>query len=332
MRPRTIITLVVASVALSIAAAIGAYVKTLGHLRFSTNDPGPWGEFGDYIGGILNPLFALINAAAVIYVGFTINRLESEREKEAARRQQLDERERKAAERRKNTVQLIDRFQNLQFYKEVSAPVWEIFVKWRHWKGPDGTQYRFSVVTGFVHYQQLDFQSEAERSPFGHNFVRFVDHYHPADYVPPKLRSRREPAYIQSVLSEHQALTCWLEYWGNVHTMIDAELVDEEILRRALSDWYGYWLELVAELRFIVETLYHEKRSSNASIDSIHEPLPNWIEETKAIERCFFSGAPNNWYKLIMDVCDSRAKLIFEEINPLISERINVNNKNDASR
>lgn len=38
-----------------------------------------WGQFGDYIGGLLNPLFALINIVLLVYISISINRIEDNR-------------------------------------------------------------------------------------------------------------------------------------------------------------------------------------------------------------------------------------------------------------
>lgn len=328
MNHKKTLVIVVSLVAVAIVCVLGAYRYKLGHLEWTGDSAEPWGQFGDYVGGLLNPIFALVNAAAVVFIGFTVHRMESARQDEAKQRQDQDNAERRAFERRSNTVHLIDKFQNLQFYKEVSAPVWEIFVKWRHWKGKEGNQYRFSVVSGQIHFQQLNFESPHARQNFGHNFVRFTDHFHPADYVPPKLRGNRQPEYVQSVLSEHQALTCWLEFWGNVSTMVEAELIDVVLLRRSLSDWYTYWLELVVELRYIVEALNEQKLNTSSLPDSIIEPVPNWIAETKALEEFFFLPERAQWYSEVLESCKRHAERTIVEIRPFIAQRLEVNQSN----
>lgn len=68
---------------------VGIYVGNLGSLPIDNTDAGPWGEFGDYIGGMLNPLFSLLNVAVVLYIASSLHRLnEAEKAKttESARR------------------------------------------------------------------------------------------------------------------------------------------------------------------------------------------------------------------------------------------------------
>ncbi len=44
-----------------------------------SDDPGNWGEFGDYIGGILNPIFTLINIILLLYLAKIVNQKEDQR-------------------------------------------------------------------------------------------------------------------------------------------------------------------------------------------------------------------------------------------------------------
>jgi len=305
-----------------IIGVLYTYWHYLGHLKISREDPGPWGQLGDYIGGLLNPAIALVNTIAVVYVGFTLSRIESERKMEEVEWQKFESEEKKESERRANAIALVERIHSLQFYKEVSAPAWEVIVKWRHWTGPRGDEYRFSVVSGHINYQQIDFEDPDKRSQLGHNFVRFHHHFHPADYPDHETGGEASVGYVQSTLSEHQALSYWLEYWGNVHTMIEARLVDEDLVRRSLADWYGYWAELVIELRWIVERLYEEKLNSKRRPDDIGEQLPNWIRETRALEESFYRSDRASWYSEIVKQCHQRASKIMEQISPLMEQRI----------
>ncbi len=46
-----------------------------------SKDSTEWGQFGDYIGGILNPIFALLNLIVLTYLTITIVKNEDERNK-----------------------------------------------------------------------------------------------------------------------------------------------------------------------------------------------------------------------------------------------------------
>lgn len=84
-RIRTVILFAVAFVAI----VVGAYVinfAVIHQSQFST-ETSDWGQFGDYIGGILNPLFAFLAFAGVLY---TVH-LQSAELRLARRQSELDE-------------------------------------------------------------------------------------------------------------------------------------------------------------------------------------------------------------------------------------------------
>lgn len=89
--PRKIVAASMAAIFIYVFAIIAIYWHHLGALPASTASPEPWGQFGDYVGGLLNPLFAFLNVAAVVYIAFAVQRFgESQRkaEQESERRLQ----------------------------------------------------------------------------------------------------------------------------------------------------------------------------------------------------------------------------------------------------
>jgi len=69
-------------------------VFSLYHYRFSdrfSNDPSIWGQYGDYIGGLLNPLFSLINIVVLIYLTFIVSKNDDNRSKNELRYRALKE-------------------------------------------------------------------------------------------------------------------------------------------------------------------------------------------------------------------------------------------------
>ena len=58
-------------------AAIVAYVANFSGAEIS-RDPAHWGVFGDYLGGVLNPLLALITLLVTVYIANVANRLEEQ--------------------------------------------------------------------------------------------------------------------------------------------------------------------------------------------------------------------------------------------------------------
>jgi hypothetical protein len=119
----------------------------------------------------------------------------------------------------------------------------------------------------------------------GHQVIRFGDHFHPGDYPSGEFR----PGYVQAVLSEHEALTYWLEFWGNVNTMITKELVDADTVSDLLSDWYQYWIDFMVELRWMIKALHSRKGAAHGQPRmSFPEPIPRWAREIEALEQVFY--------------------------------------------
>lgn len=57
------------------------YLYKFGSLTFSA-DKSDWGTFGDYLGGILNPLLGLLTLAVTVYIAMTFNDYEKRRDKQ----------------------------------------------------------------------------------------------------------------------------------------------------------------------------------------------------------------------------------------------------------
>lgn len=70
-----------------VVSVIAVYIAFLGKLPVSRTDAGVWAQFGDYLGGLLNPLFALLNVVVVAYIAISVQKLndtEKRREKQSA--------------------------------------------------------------------------------------------------------------------------------------------------------------------------------------------------------------------------------------------------------
>lgn len=68
-------------VIVAIAAPIFFYVKDFHSLQRSTN-PADWGTFGDYFGGILNPIISLLTLIVTIVIAVNISRIEKRNHEE----------------------------------------------------------------------------------------------------------------------------------------------------------------------------------------------------------------------------------------------------------
>lgn len=61
-----------------ISVVVGLYMYNFGDGTFSINKA-EWGAFGDYVGGVVNPLTALANLAFLVYVSYQISELDKAR-------------------------------------------------------------------------------------------------------------------------------------------------------------------------------------------------------------------------------------------------------------
>jgi hypothetical protein len=210
---------------------------------------------------------------------------------------------RKEADKRANAVRMSEKILSIEFYRDISAVVWEVYVKWMHWKGDNATAYKANVVSGFISYTNKydNFSPGADQS--NHNLIRFHNHFHPptGDSLDPL------KGFIQERLSEHQALTLWLEFWGNLHTMLVLDLIDGLAARQLLADWYEYFLPLMIELREVIRALEQLRYPG--------EPEPNWLKETELLEQFFYSDSKGKKYRASLEDAKERAKQIAAAIN-----------------
>lgn len=81
MQPRTAFVAIAGVLAIYTATVLGIYLWVFHASPLERADPAAWGQFGDYIGGLLNPALAVANVAVVIYLAVAVQRLnEAQRE------------------------------------------------------------------------------------------------------------------------------------------------------------------------------------------------------------------------------------------------------------
>jgi hypothetical protein len=74
------LTLTIGIMLLLLFIPIIFYVGTFSHSQISTT-PSEWGTFGDYIGGLLNPIIGLCNIAVLIFISYYVAKWENDRHK-----------------------------------------------------------------------------------------------------------------------------------------------------------------------------------------------------------------------------------------------------------
>ncbi len=86
MKSRTALVLTAVGMVAYVVLVIAVYAWHLDSLPIEKGDPAPWGQFGDYLGGLLNPVIGLLNVMAIAYIGITVqklNELEKKKEQES---------------------------------------------------------------------------------------------------------------------------------------------------------------------------------------------------------------------------------------------------------
>jgi len=75
-KPHTLFLLAVLVPLLMVAALLGIFTYQFWHHELAQSSE-QWGQFGDYIGGTINPLIAVLNLLALVYIAFEIHNLEN---------------------------------------------------------------------------------------------------------------------------------------------------------------------------------------------------------------------------------------------------------------
>lgn len=275
------------------------------------------GVLADYFTALSNPLLNLANIAVFFYITLKVHDLGESREKEREERRGEQERLLLGREQRANAIGLIDRFQSVDHYRNVSLPVWEIAVKWHHWQGEDGARYRADVVYGFGVGRLESFVDPMDCWRVNRELVRFGGHFDFKRYFLYDSMTVFAGECVQSDLTEHQSLTIWMEYWGALCLMIEAKYVDSEMVGDVLADWYFYWVDFMIEFREVLRIFLKERQDWGSGADNI---FPGWLEETERLENYFFSRKYKENYKNKLLKGKQRASQIAEEIRPVLMQ------------
>lgn len=78
MRPKTLLVFIIGVTALMIFIVVGSYFFNFSEFPIS-KDTQVWGSFGDYYGGILNPILSILNLGVLVYITFQISDIDNRR-------------------------------------------------------------------------------------------------------------------------------------------------------------------------------------------------------------------------------------------------------------
>lgn len=161
----------VALISVYTIAVVGAYGSFWGWGKAAIDEADPtkthalWGQFGDFIGGLLNPLFGFLNLVAICYLAYEIHHLEGEREeanrkaadvqrtadREAEERQRTADRE---AEQRQRAVELLNQFMASEYYVKARLVIQQYLM-------PTGSRFALSVGYSDGQLRLFDFSELA---------------------------------------------------------------------------------------------------------------------------------------------------------------------------
>jgi hypothetical protein len=198
-----------------------------------------FGSLGSYLSGTLGAIASLATLAVALYATLLIpSAIEDQKNKQ---------------ERLRQTVELSHKLFDPTFYVKVSAPAWEIAVKWLYWRCPEGDDYRRQVCGGMFLYAYPEFSSPTEANSAQYqNLLRFGHHFLPYDHMP---ANQPDGSAVIAEMSEHQVLTVWLQFWIHLWALLKAGLADEALAARLFAEWYKSWLRFMLELRFVAQQL-----------------------------------------------------------------------------
>lgn len=80
MQNKTLIRLLWISTLIALSIVIIPYICKFGALNFSSS-PESWGPFGDYVGGLLNPIIGILNLIVLTYLSINLVKEDTERNK-----------------------------------------------------------------------------------------------------------------------------------------------------------------------------------------------------------------------------------------------------------
>lgn len=149
-------------------------------------------------------------------------------------------------------------------YTRRVQPVVTTMLKWHGLEGATAQRYRDAVMAGWLGFRQRPGELLHIYAGDG---VDGQDHYEV------HFREQKNTECI----TEHEALTSFLNYWVSVHALIESHVVDRHLTRRLLKAPFGVYKDFLGEMRS--EIRGQSKRKDNE--------LPPWVAATEALEEWF---------------------------------------------
>lgn len=289
---RPIVVIAALTFAVGLLSFIG-YWRTFGSSL--SDDHQRWAEFGSYVTGTIGVAVTAATLVVAIFASLVFPR--------------LFEDQRTRAERKRQTIELSHKLFDKDFYIYISAPAWELAVKWLYWTGEQGHEYRRQVCGGMFLYSYPTFKTpnEANKAQY-QNMIRFRHHFLPYDAAP--------NGYVQqpdliTQLSEHQVLGIWLQFWTHLHILLQAELVDEDLCRTLFREWYGSWLKFMIQFRMTGQLLAGA-RLPDGTLRPGADPNFTRLHQLAELEKVLFRDDP--LYREVESEATTAAKEIAERV------------------
>jgi hypothetical protein len=238
--------------------AIGYFAYNMKHEPVSSNSA-RWGEFGSYIGGVLGPLIAALNIAFFVSISLFLRGREESF---------LVLQERNAAVSR--TIDLHLHFYSSDFYERIRHVAYKVNLKWRLLSTTDRVEFRRIVASGWA--WEDDDESKLDIYVYDRKEI---------------LNCKNEKRHFsnttpQEGLTEHQAISIYLRFWGRVSRLYQLGLLDEAVLNSMFSDLFSYEKIFFCEL---------SKSVSEALINAGGKSPPSWIKDIETLGEFFAKNA-----------------------------------------
>ncbi len=236
-----------------IVLVVAVYAGKVSSDRFG-QDPAAWGQLGDYLGGILNPLLALTNIAIFCWLTLTLRALQFQSESASSREKAVD-----------RTISLHKDYYESDFYERVRSPAHQVTLKWKLLPDEERIKYRMEVASGWTDWDSVEKATKYLNPCETTRVVNDVQHFW-----------TRLP--IEG-LTEHQAISIYVRTWGRLWQLYRLGVLDHDLFIALFSDLYSYEREFFSELSDKVL----EEMSKGKSV-------PGWIPALKQLDALFQNG------------------------------------------
>jgi hypothetical protein len=234
----------------SIVLVVAIYANSVSRDYFGVK-PEEWGQLGDYVGGILNPLFAVTNIVVFCWLTLTLSALQVKSEEAERREKSID-----------RTITLHRDYYSSEFYERVRAPAHQVSLKWNLLPEDERAKYRAEVASGWTQADSIE------------KATKYLNPWESA-----RLENNLEHFWTRLPtvgLTEHQAISIYVRWWGRLWQLYSSNVLDRSLFAALFSDLFSYERDFFRALSDHVERDLAKGKHP-----------PGWIPALRALDALF---------------------------------------------